>query len=131
MNNRILYPQTIQPIQPKPLNQPAKDHQAITPGTAPGNSFQNVLNDQLRTVKFSHHARQRLQARNISLGGAELKRLEEGVAKAAQKGARDSLVLMDNLALVVSIKNRTVITAVDEANLKENVFTNIDSAVIV
>ncbi|MGI6648201.1 MAG: TIGR02530 family flagellar biosynthesis protein [Bacillota bacterium] len=131
MNNRILYPQPIQPIQPKPLNQPVKGQNENTHGTAPSNSFQNVLNDQLRTIKFSHHARQRLQARKISLSGAELKRLEEGVAKAAQKGARDSLVLMDKLALVVSVKNRTVITAVDETSLKENVFTNIDSAVIV
>ena len=49
--------------------------------------------------------------------------------RAAQKGARESLVLLDDVALVVSIKNRTVITAVDAANLKENVFTNIDSAV--
>ncbi len=58
-------------------------------------------------------------------------RVKEGVDRAAAKGARESLVLMDNVALVVSIKNRTVITAVDKANLKESVFTNIDSAVIV
>ena len=57
--------------------------------------------------------------------------MENAVGKAREKGARDSLILMDNLALVVSIKNNTVITAVDEQSLKENVFTNIDSAVIV
>ena len=55
----------------------------------------------------------------------------DGVDRAAAKGAKESLVLVDNAALVVSIKNRTVITAVDQAHLKENVFTNIDSAVIV
>lgn len=95
-------------------------------------SFQQVLAEQVNMpLRFSQHAQQRLKSRNISLSAEEIARLNTAVAKAAQKGARDSLVLMDNLALVVSIKNRTVITAVDGENLKENVFTNIDSAVIV
>ena len=57
--------------------------------------------------------------------------LKDAVNKAEAKGAKESLILMDQLALVVSVKNRTVITAVDGASLKDNVFTNIDSAVIV
>ncbi|HEX3047301.1 MAG TPA: flagellar biosynthesis protein, partial [Bacillota bacterium] len=57
--------------------------------------------------------------------------LRDAVNKAEAKGARESLILMDQMALVVSIKNRTVITAVDNESLKDNVFTNIDSAVIV
>jgi flagellar operon protein len=72
-----------------------------------------------------------LDSRNISISREDLKRLEKGIDRAAQKGSRDSLILMDQMALIVSVKNRTVITAVDDANLKENVFTNIDSAVIV
>ena len=87
--------------------------------------------DFKQELKFSQHARQRLESRTIHLGEAELSRLQDAVGKAREKGARDSLILMDNLALVVSVKNNTVITAVDEQNLKENVFTNIDSAVIV
>ncbi len=69
--------------------------------------------------------------RNIGLEPQQLAKLNQAVEKAAQKGARESLVLMNDVAFIVSIKNRTVVTAVDGQNLKENVFTNIDSAVIV
>jgi flagellar operon protein len=57
-------------------------------------------------------------------------RLEAGVARAAGKGARDSVVFVDGTAFVVSVRNRTVITAVDPEHMREHVFTNIDSAVI-
>ena len=60
-----------------------------------------------------------------------MKQLQEAVNRARAKGARESLVLMGELALVVSVKNNTVITAVDGANMRVNVFTNIDSAVII
>jgi len=82
------------------------------------------------TLKFSAHAQTRLQSRQIQLGAADMQRIETAVQKAAGKGARESLVLLDQTALVVSVPNRTVITVVDKDNLKQNVFTNIDSAVI-
>lgn len=81
-------------------------------------------------LKFSAHAQQRMRSRSISFTPAELDRINGAVSKAAAKGARESLLLINNKALVVSVPNRTVITAVDEGSLKENVFTNIDSAVI-
>lgn len=90
--------------------------------------FQAILQDRL---KVSGHAQTRLQSRGIALNETEWNRVLSGVQRAAAKGARESLVMMDDVALVVSVKNRTVITAVDKANLKDNVFTNIDSAVIV
>jgi flagellar operon protein len=99
---------------------------APAPGTGP--DFAGILQDQL---KVSGHAKTRLESRNIQLGKAEWDRVLEGVNRAAAKGAKESLVMIDDVALVVSVKNRTVITAVDQANLKDNVFTNIDSAVIV
>jgi flagellar operon protein len=92
------------------------------------NEFSAILQDRL---KVSSHAQTRLQSRNIELDAAAWDRVMSGVDKAAAKGAKESLVLVDDAALVVSIKNRTVITAVDKASLKENVFTNIDSAVVV
>lgn len=95
---------------------------------ANGADFAGILQDQL---KVSGHAKTRLESRNIQLGKAEWDRVLEGVNRAAAKGSKESLVMVDNVALVVSVKNRTVITAVDQANLKDNVFTNIDSAVIV
>lgn len=108
--------------------------QSITPARQPGApsgagaAFQEVLESRL---KVSQHAQTRLQSREIQLDAATWERVIGGVDKAAQKGAKESLVLVDDVALVVSIKNRTVITAVDREKLKENVFTNIDSAVIV
>lgn len=96
------------------------------PAGAP--SFADVLGDAL---KVSGHAQTRLQSRGIDLDSTQWDRVKDGVDRAAAKGARESLVLVDDAALVVSVKNRTVITAVDRANLKDSVFTNIDSAVIV
>lgn len=98
--------------------------------TVAGPSFQQVFQRELGQIKFSAHAQQRLALRD-GLTETELRRLNDGVDKAAEKGARESLILLDNLALIVSVKNRTVITAVDGQRMKENVFTNIDSAVIV
>lgn len=103
------------------------------PGNKDGHvSFDRVLQQTMQNtpVRFSQHAEKRMHLRNISLTPEAIKRLERAVDKAAQKGARESLVLLDNLALIVSIANRTVITAIDGPNIKENVFTNIDSAVI-
>lgn len=82
-------------------------------------------------LKVSNHAATRLESRGIEIDQAGWDRVMSGVEKAAAKGAKESLVLMDDFALVVSVRNRTVITAVDRGHLKENVFTNIDSAVIV
>jgi len=81
-------------------------------------------------VQFSAHAQKRLDERNVHLSGSEQARLGAAVDKIQQKGADKSLVLMDDLALVVSARNRMVITAVDSASAKDGVFTNIDSAVI-
>ena len=81
-------------------------------------------------IKFSGHAQTRLQSRQITLSDHDVARLGQAMTKAASKGAKDSLVLMDKTAYVVSVANRTVITAVASDALKENIFTNIDSAMI-
>ena len=80
-------------------------------------------------LKFSKHANERLASRNIDLTDDQLERLESGARKAGEKGINESLVMVDNLAFIVSIKNNTVITAVNEGD--DKVFTNIDGAVIV
>jgi flagellar operon protein len=128
-DNRIYHPQ--QPILPINKPQSAPKQQPVRPAAGAETNFGQVLQQELTGIKFSQHALQRLETRNIKLDQADLAKLSGAVDKAAQKGSRDSLILMDNLALVVSVKNRTVITAMDGANVKENVFTNIDSAVIV
>lgn len=94
--------------------------------------FEEILKNKIGLdLKFSSHALERLEKRNIAFDTERLKKLGAAVQKAEEKGSRTSLVLMDNLALVVSIKNYTVITAMDSRRLKENVFTNIDSAVFI
>lgn len=98
---------------------------------APAQGFKNLLQQaQTSRLKFSAHAQERLQSRNIQLSPQSLNKLGEMVDKVSEKGGKESLFLMDNLALVVSVKNRVVITAVDGASMKDNVFTNIDSAVV-
>lgn len=97
-------------------------------------SFGDILANKMETlagVKFSAHAQKRLESRGIRLNETELSGIKNAVEMASKKGARESLLLLDDLALIVSVKNRTVITAVDGESRKENVFTNIDSAVIV
>ncbi len=93
-----------------------------------GTDFSALLSDRL---KVSKHAETRLQSRELSLDGEKWQRVLDGVDRAAAKGSKESLVMVDDIALVVSVRNRTVITAVGQEHLKENVFTNIDSAVIV
>lgn len=127
MVDKILYPQPILPVgKPQGTNKPqkAEAHQA---------PFREILKEQVgkSEVTFSQHAQQRLQLRNIELTPADMAKINAAVDRAAAKGAKDSLLLMNDLAFVVSVKNKTVITAVDSNSMKDHVFTNIDSAVIV
>lgn len=100
---------------------------------ASGRPFADVLTDATKgaeRLRFSKHALERAQRRGIPLDAATLGRLQSGVERIAAKGARDSLVLVDGTAFVVSVPNRTVITAVGSEHMREHVFTNIDSAAI-
>ena len=94
-----------------------------------GLSFQEIL-EQKSSVKFSKHAAGRLLDRNISLTDEQLERLNDGAKKAEQKGIKDSLVIVDELAFIVNVPNNTVVTAMDSTETAENVFTNINGAVI-
>lgn len=97
-----------------------------------GNDFASILNQKIsenREVKISKHAAMRLEARNINLNNDQIERLKSAVDKASIKGVRDMLVVMDEVAFVVNVNARTVITAVNQSELKDNVFTNIDGAV--
>ena len=98
-----------------------------------GTPFDEILKSKQNTgetaeLKFSKHANERLASRNIDLTDNQLERLENGARKASEKGMNESLVMVDNLAFIVNVKNNTVITAVNEG--EDRVFTNIDGAVI-
>lgn len=126
MSNKINTQYPIVPLQPK------KVQQKSSPSGV--NDFRTTFLDELnkqQPLKFSAHAQKRLLERNIELGEADIKELEKAVEKAEAKGARESLLLYGDLALITSIKNKTVVTAVDSESMQEHVFTNIDSALIV
>lgn len=100
-----------------------------------GFSFEEILNQKREAsesseLKFSKHAAMRLENRNISLSEEQSLRLENGVQKASEKGIKESLVLIDSLAFIVNVPNKTVVTAMDQAESSDNIFTNIDGAVI-
>ena len=81
-------------------------------------------------LRFSKHAANRLADRSINLSDNQLNRLTEGAKKAGEKGIKETLVMVDQLAFIVNVPNNTVITAMDQTQANENIFTNIDGAVI-
>ncbi|WP_034452321.1 TIGR02530 family flagellar biosynthesis protein [Butyrivibrio sp. AE2032] len=110
-----------------------------TPLPTGENSFASVLNKVKESaditnsegpVKFSKHAMNRLSLRNIELTSEQMDRLNQGKIEASEKGIKDSLILVDQLAFIVNVPNNTVVTAMDQTENKSNVFTNIDGAVI-
>ena len=118
------------PALVQPVGAPAAPTRP-TPAARPnGPSFADVLGEKAGAVQLSGHAKARIERRGIELGPETLARLQHGVDRAAAKGSRESVVFVDDVAFVVSVKARTVITAVDRASMRDHVFTNIDSAVI-
>lgn len=96
-------------------------------------SFSDIFQREISQnegVKFSKHAQSRLESRNITLGQEDLTRLSQAVDQASQKGIEDSLMIMGNLAFIVSVPQKTVVTAMPVNEAGGNVFTNIDGAVI-
>ncbi|MBE5940498.1 MAG: flagellar protein [Lachnospiraceae bacterium] len=97
-----------------------------------GISFEDILNQKkFGEIKFSKHAGERLATRNINLTDEQLSRLNEGTKLAEEKGIKESLMIMDKMAFIVNIPNNTVVTALDTEATLNNVFTNIDGAVII
>ena len=98
-----------------------------------GLSFEQILSGKASEsdkLKFSKHASERLSTRSIDLTEEMSKRLQEGVKRAGEKGIKDSLVVVDSYAFIVNIPNKTVVTAMDQGETGDHIFTNIDGAVI-
>ena len=94
--------------------------------------FKDILNEKYKEneVKFSKHANERIAERNIDVTTEVTDKLNEAVEQAKDKGLKNVLVMIDNQAFIVSTMSNKVITAVNSNELKENIFTNIDGAVI-
>lgn len=131
-NNQFL---SIEQLQDQYLNQAKSTRK--TNERYEGASFQEILNqktapiEEASDLKFSKHAVNRLSDRNIELTNEQMNRLQEGTKKAGEKGINESLVMVDELAFIVNIKKNTVITAMDQTETNQNIFTNIDGAVII
>jgi flagellar operon protein len=110
--------------------QPAAPAKGPATGPTTGPQFADVLKHATRGLEFSSHALQRVERRDIDVSGDRLQRLADGVDRLAAKGARESVVFVDDTAFVVSVRNRTVITALSRERMREHVFTNIDSAAL-
>jgi flagellar operon protein len=119
------------------VNKP-QDSQPNVPATPQineqGQSFADALKEKLdktSAIEFSNHAIRRLDSRSVDIvENGKLERLNEGVRVAAEKGSNDTLILVDSTAFIVNVRNNKVITTMEMAELKGNVFTNIDSTVI-
>ena len=102
-------------------------------------SFNDILEEkklkntdgEINALKFSKHASERMTSRNINMSSEQMERLKNGTTQANEKGINESLVLVDDLAFIVNVKNNTVITAMEQSDNMENVYTNIDGAVII
>lgn len=100
----------------------------------PNGDFKEILQSQINKqneIKFSKHAVERLQSRNINLSKQEMQRIDVALTKAADKGVKETLIIMGNTAFIANVKSRTIVTATTGENLKDNIFTNIDGAVII
>jgi flagellar operon protein len=92
--------------------------------------FDVIFREELEKIKFSNHALKRLETRNIQLSSEEVDKIQTAVEKAELKGAKDSLVMMNDTVFIINIPNRTVVTAMPLGSSEENIFTNIDSFVL-
>lgn len=126
-------------LRPQPLAAERTQHSSAANAAAQipaSSSFGAVFQQQLQNaptpqLTFSGHALQRMQQRQISLSTDDRQALADAAAKAREKGANETLILADKGAFLVSVRNNTVITVMDKENMKDNLFTQIDSAIII
>lgn len=122
----------VNPIDP--VQKPVERQPIQAPLSPSGENFAQILErvqqGNNRTLQFSGHALKRLEDRHIQLNETDLIRINEAVNRAAEKGSRETLILDGDNAYVVNVQKRTVITAVDQMELRDRVFTQIDSAVL-
>lgn len=130
INTNIFYPQV------SPVGKPKSEisNKLGNPNKTDASEFSSLLNEKINIkepLKFSAHAMQRMTERKLKMDENFLAKLSEAVDKADARGVIDTLVLSDDAALIVSVKNRTVVTAMDRNALSGNVFTNIDGAIVI
>lgn len=121
-----------------PATKPEEARRAPSPGSSGADTFADTLEqlhrprrDAASAVKLSAHAEARIEQRDISLTRPERRALGQAMHALEAKGARDALLLRTDAAFVVNVPNRTVVTAINQSELQERIFTQIDSAMLV
>ena len=107
----------------------AKDKSSVSKNNF--DKFSDCLKKELGELKFSKHAQKRMISRKINLTEIEVDKMDKAVKTAESKGVKETLIIMNSMAFIVNVPSKTVVTAFDNKALKENVFTNIDGAVII
>ena len=118
----------------RPLNHNHMKNNSIKTKAKNNNSlsFENTLNDvKVKDIKFSKHAQARMDRSNVKLDKNDMINLEKAIENSEKKGVKEALIIMNDQAFIASVENRTIITAVTSDQLKENIFTNIDGAIII
>lgn len=126
----MIYNRMIPPVPPVKTTGEISKARNIQRSQGVQADFANILKDKLnQDIKISKHAQMRMEMRHVNLTETQRQKLCNAINKADTKGVKDTLVVMDQMAFVVNVKNRTVITAMNSNEMRENVFTNIDGAV--
>ncbi|GEK32558.1 TIGR02530 family flagellar biosynthesis protein [Kurthia sibirica] len=114
--------------QPMPIPQQQFKNKSVK--QLPQNSFARILHTANQDIKVSKHAQQRIEQRKIDISATEWHAIEEKIVSAHKKGLNDALVLTKNAALIINVKNQTVITAMNRQEANDQIFTNIDGAIV-
>ena len=107
-------------------------HELGHSGRSYGTEFAERLKEaaaQAGNLQFSRHASLRMEQRGIELTGENLQELSQAVERARQKGSRETVVIGSHGAFIVNVANNVVVTSITEQEMKQNMFTNIDSVV--
>ena len=129
---RNLNPTSIRPDGVDGLR-PSQDSFKKQPLNKPGEAteFEQLLRQESKTFSLSQHAETRIKSREIPWDSHLEKRISKGIDQAESKGSREALILADDVAVIANVKSRIVVTAMERSQMKEKIFTNIDSAVLV
>jgi len=129
---RNLNPTSIRPDGVDSIR-PSQEQGKKQPIQKPGepSEFEQLLRQESKTFSLSQHAETRIKSREIPWDTHLEKRISKGIDQAESKGSREALILADDVAVIANVKSRTVVTAMERSQMKEKIFTNIDSAVLV
>jgi len=106
------------------------EFKGLLDGALDQSQVQSQLTSREKGIQLSTHAMRRLQERNISIDKDEYVKLQTAMDRLKIKGGQDSLVITGKAAYIVDVPKNTIVTAIDKDSIGENVFTKIDSTIL-